>query len=131
MKKLVTAALALTLLFGSATGVFAATVPEIEPNNTWEQAQPITIGSTITAHGDEDRFTFVATKSGTVTLKITLNGNPALFASRVYDDQMNALGESTFGGSITFNVAAGRTYKLAHLELMSSGTPYSFTLSYN
>lgn len=131
MKKIISGLFALTLLLGSSTAAFAATVPEVEPNNSWDQAQSIPIGSTVTALGDEDRFKFVASKSGTVTLNTIINGSPILFATSVYDDQMNVLGQSSNGGIITFNVEAGKTYKLVHLELFSSSTPYSFTLTYN
>lgn len=130
MKKLFTGLFALTLLFGSTTGAFAATITEKEPNDSWEQAQSITIGSTVKGVGDEDRFTFVASKSGSVTLKTTFNGEPHTHFSGVYDDQMNNIGQSSFGNSITFNVVAGKTYKLVQFEMFSA-TPYTFTLSYN
>ena len=130
MKKLITGFFVFSLLFGATNAAFAAS--EIEPNDTWDQAQRITVGSTITAVGDMDRFTFVPTKSGAVSIKTTVNGTDrTIFIGSVFYEQSNELAKYNDGNTMTFNVEAGKTYKLVYWEMLSSGTPYSFTVSYN
>ena len=141
------------LLTLSAYNTYATdnAVDEIEPNNSWNEANTISFGTTVygstvasamqTIDGD-DFFKFTAPVSGTakVTMYADKMDEDAFAFIYVKDDSDKELAvaqdrlSTVAGDSVEFPVKSGKTYYLnccAHNGLYGFSCDYHFTLNYS
>jgi hypothetical protein len=129
MKKLL---LALTLSLGVASSAFAAS-SELEPNNSFETANSITVNSIITGNtgpdNSEDYFVFVATKTGKVNAELTVANDKGVTLIGAFKSDRTLIGSSSQGTPFQFDVVAGNTYYIKVLPLFGSGTAYTLSVT--